>query len=310
MQTINKEQKTKIYSQLRAVIPSERILPDEPMRRHTTFRIGGPADFLVLPANTQEVAAILPAARKMHLPVTLLGRGSNVLVSDKGIRGLVIRFGKNMSGIYHEGHTITAGAGATLGDVSRYAAKLGLTGMEFAVGIPGSIGGAVFMNAGAYGGEMSQIVNAVLAVSPEGDLKRFEHENIGFQYRHSAFYDNHYSICEVELILQPGIAEEVGKKMEEYTLMRNTKQPVEMPSAGSAFKRPPGHFAGTLIEQAGLKGYTVGGAQISPKHAGFIVNIGDATAHDVLELIQTVQNRVYEKFQVTLQPEVRLIGEQ
>lgn len=298
------------FKKLSQIIPDpERVLCDELMSNHTTFRIGGPADWLVLPKSVEEITAVLAAAKAESVPVTVLGRGSNVLVADKGIRGLVLRLGKYMSGIRHDGLTIYAGAGASLGDVSRYAAKLSLTGLEFAIGIPGTIGGAVFMNAGAYEGEMRQVVSAVTALCPDGGLTRYCCEELDFGYRHSIFSDNQSLICEVELQLAPGDAVAIRTKMDECTFRRNTRQPVELPSAGSVFKRPPGYYAGTLIEQTGLKGLTIGGAQVSEKHAGFIVNIGGATARDVLALIREVQQRVYKKFSVRLEPEIRQIGE-
>jgi UDP-N-acetylmuramate dehydrogenase len=197
-----------------------------------------------------------------------------------------------------------------LADVSRYAAQHGLGGMEFAIGIPGSIGGAVFMNAGAYSGEMCQVVTGVLGVLEDGSIQRFKEADIAFGYRHSAFQGNGCIICEVELNLQLQEKPTIEDKMNEYTMKRETKQPLEMPSAGSTFKRPPGNFAGTLIEQAGLKGFTVGGAQVSTKHAGFVVNAGGATAQDVLQLIKEVQSHVYEHSGVMLEPEVRIVGEE
>lgn len=307
---MQKNEQIAFLEKMRQIVPDqERLLLDEPMANHTTFRIGGPADYLVLPSSVSEMKEILALAEQFDLPVTVLGRGSNVLVSDKGIRGLVMRLGKHMSQIRHEGNRIFAGAGASLGDVSRYAAKLGLTGLEFAIGIPGTIGGAVFMNAGAYEGEMRQVVTAVTAICPDGGLGRYEGEELEFSYRHSAFSENGCLICEVELLLSAGDETAIRAKMEECTSRRNSKQPVELPSAGSVFKRPPGYYAGTLIEQSGLKGLTIGGAQVSEKHAGFIVNIGGATASDVMTLIREVQRRVYEKFTVLLEPEIRQIGE-
>jgi len=294
---------------LKNIVPEQRLLIDEPMSGHTTFRIGGPADYLVLPAAVDEVVTVLNLARQFTVPVTVLGNGSNVLVLDKGIRGLVLKFGKDMAYIRHVGTTVIAGAGALLRDVSRYAAEQGLSGLEFAIGIPGSIGGAVFMNAGAYDGEMSNIVIAATAVCSDGSVKRFAKEEIDFSYRHSIFHTNNCTICEVELAFQNGEHTMIRSKMGDFTTKRETKQPLEMPSAGSTFKRPPGQFAGTLIEQTGLKGLTIGGAQVSPKHAGFIINAGGATANDVLALIKEVQRCVYEKHGVMLQPEVRTIGE-
>ncbi len=298
------------YGQLQKIIAGPRLLIDEPMAKHTTFRIGGPADYLVRPASAREVAAVLAAAGRHGVPVVVLGNGSNVLVRDKGIRGLVLKLDAAMGEISHNGATVKAGAGAALGDVARYAGSIGLTGLEFAVGIPGSIGGAVFMNAGAYDGEIGCLVAAVTAVSPDGRLQRFGHADIRFGYRDSIFQHNGCIICEVELALAAGDDTAIGSKMSDYTCRREAKQPIELPSAGSTFKRPPGYFAGTLIEQAGLKGFRIGGAEVSGKHAGFIVNVGGATAADVLALIKEVQRQVFERFGVRLQPEVRIFGEE
>lgn len=294
---------------MRSLIVPERLRFDEPMSRHTTFKIGGPADCLVMPATAAEVSTSLVTAHQFAVPVTILGNGSNVLVLDSGIRGLVIKFDEHMSDIRHEGPRIIVGSGATLADVSRFASNRQMTGLEFAIGIPGSIGGAVFMNAGAYDGEISSVVAAVTAVCPDGSLKRFNHSEIAFGYRHSVFQQNNCVICEIELVLEQGERIEILRKMMDLTEKRETKQPLEMPSAGSTFKRPPGYFAGTLIEQTGLKGLRIGGAQVSEKHAGFIVNAGGATAQDVLNLIKEVQKRVHDKFGVMLHPEVRVIGE-
>lgn len=296
-------------AELKDTIPPERLLVHEPMSKHTTFRIGGPADYLVFPATVQEVSNVLHIAKQYNVPVTILGNGSNVLVLDGGIRGVVLKFGSEMGYIRHKGHTVYAGAGALLAKVSKYAAQYNLTGFEFAIGIPGSIGGAVFMNAGAYEGEMSQVVQAVTAVCQDGVLRRFVRDQLNFGYRHSVFQENGCLICEVELALLNGENNSIRVLLDDYTTKRQTKQPIEMPSAGSTFKRPQGHFAGTLIEQAGLKGASVGGAQVSIKHAGFIVNAGGATAQDVLALISEVQDRVYQQFGVALHPEVKILGE-
>ena len=299
-----------VLVKLHKIIPTTRLLVNEPMSKHTTFKIGGPADFLVFPASADEISGVIIIAKEYNIPVSIFGNGSNILVRDKGIKGLVLKFGSDMSYIRHSEATVTIGAGAILADVSNYAAQQGLGGMEFAIGIPGSIGGAVFMNAGAYAGEMCQVVSAAIGVCTDGSVKRFEQSEIAFGYRHSAFHDNDCIICEVELNLIRQEKSLIEQKMFEYQFKRETKQPLEMPSAGSTFKRPPGHFAGTLIEQAGLKGLTVGGAQVSIKHAGFVVNAGGATAQDVLLLIKEVQRRVYEHSGVMLQPEVRIVGEE
>lgn len=297
-------------TRLNKILSSDQIRYNEPMSRQTTFRIGGPADVLVEPATCRQVSAVVKLARAFGLPVTVMGNGSNLLVRDKGIRGLVLKMGPRMASVRRNKAVIVAGAGALLSHVANFAAAAGLSGMEFAVGIPGSVGGAVFMNAGAYDGEMKDVVTAVNAVSPTGEIGRFEGEALCFSYRHSVFQDNGYYICQVELTLHNGDHHDIRGKIHDYTLRRRSKQPLEMPSAGSTFKRPPGYYAGTLIEQAGLKGLRHGGAQVSEKHAGFIVNAGGATAADVLALIEEVQRRVYENFGVKLQPEVKIVGEE
>jgi len=299
-----------ILLKLNKIIPPARLLLNEPLSKHTTFKIGGPADYLVFPATLEEISSIMLIAKEFEIPVTILGNGSNILVLDKGIKGLVLKFGSEMSNIRNEGSTIIAGAGAMLADVSSYAASCGLGGMEFAIGIPGSIGGAVFMNAGAYSGEMCQVVTGVSGVCADGTIRHYTSSELAFGYRHSIFQDNGCIICEVELKLHVQEKPMIVQKMDDYTVKRETKQPLEMPSAGSTFKRPSGYFAGTLIEQAGLKGFQVGGAQVSMKHAGFVINAGGATAEDVLLLIEEVQRRVYEHSGVMLHPEVRILGEE
>lgn len=295
--------------EIRGRIEAEKFLLNEPMKEHTTFKIGGPADYLIFPSSMDEVAFIFRTLRKYNIPFVVLGNGSNVLVLDKGIRGAVIKFNSPLSFIEKAGKKITAGAGALLQDVSKFAAQNGLSGMEFTCGIPGSIGGAVFMNAGAYDGEMKNIVECVRAVSQKGEIAEFGTNDFNFAYRHSVFQKNGYAICEVDLKLVPGDKNDIEEKIAGFTKRRESKQPLEMPSAGSTFKRPEGYYAGTLIEQTGLKGFSIGGAEISVKHAGFIVNTGGATAKDVLELIRQVQQRVFEKNGVKLFPEVRVLGE-
>lgn len=300
----------KFVDEIRSRIASEHFLLNEPMKEHTTFRIGGPADYLIFPTSMEDVAFIFQCLKKHSIPFVILGNGSNVLVLDKGIRGAVVKFNSPISAIRKSGNTLSVGAGAFLCDVSRFAAENSLSGMEFACGIPGSIGGAVFMNAGAYDGEMKNVVSAVRAISPKGDVIQFAANELDFGYRHSIFQENGCAICEVDLTLKPGDAKEIEEKISGFTERRKSKQPLEMPSAGSTFKRPEGYYAGTLIEQTGLKGFTVGGAQVSDKHAGFVVNTGNATAKDVLELIGKVQDRVFEKHRVKLFPEVRVLGEE
>lgn len=300
----------KFVDEIRSRMASEHFLLNEAMKEHTTFRIGGPADYLIFPTSMNDVAFIFQCLKKHGIPFVILGNGSNVLVLDKGIRGAVVKFNSPISSIRKSGNTLTVGAGALLCDVSGFAAENRLSGMEFACGIPGSIGGAVFMNAGAYDGEMKNIVSSVRAISPEGDVIQFAANELDFGYRHSIFQENGCAICEVDLTLKPGNIKEIKEKISGFTERRESKQPLEMPSAGSTFKRPEGYYAGTLIEQTGLKGFTVGGAQVSDKHAGFVVNTGNATAKDVLELIGKVQDRVFEKHRVKLFPEVRVLGEE
>lgn len=295
---------------IRNTFRPEQLLVNEPMSRHTTFKIGGPADYLFFPSSSAEVAAIFTLAEQFHLPLTILGNGSNVLVLDKGIRGIVVKFNSLFSFIRQEGTTLIAGAGTILGAVAQFAAKHGLSGLEFAVGIPGSLGGAIFMNAGAYDGEMKNIVRSVEAVSMNGRPVHYDVSELDLGYRHSIFQENNQAICEVRLELTEGDAAAIHQKMAGFTERRVQKQPLEFPSAGSTFKRPEGHFAGTLIENTGLKGFHIGDAQISLKHAGFVVNTGNATASDVLQLIGEVQDRVFKQHGVMLYPEVRILGEE
>lgn len=293
-----------------AFIEPNRFRLDEPMKLHTTFKIGGPADCLIFPASMEETEKVLALVNEYKLPLTILGNGSNVLVQDKGIRGVVVKFARPMAKIRHEGTRIIAGAGALLKDVSEAAAQSSLTGLEFACGIPGSIGGAIFMNAGAYDGEMKNVADTVRTVDRAGNIHTYSRDELDLGYRHSRFQDNGEAIVEVELSLEPGDSKAIRAKMDDFTQRRESKQPLEMPSAGSTFKRPKGYFAGTLIQETGLKGLQVGGAQVSTKHAGFVVNAtGNATAADVRGLIHEVQQRVYEKHGVMLHPEVRIIGD-
>ena len=295
---------------LTEILSREQFIFNAPMTEHTTFKIGGAADVLIFPSNVQEVAQIFKLIEEFKIPCTILGNGSNVLVLDNGIRGAVVKFSDKFFGnIRKDGTKIIAGAGAKLKDVSNFAAENNLSGMEFAVGIPGSIGGAVFMNAGAYDGEMKNVVTQVTAVSPFGELKTFSGESLDLGYRQSIFQTNGFAICEVELNLNYGNCDEIKNKMADFTQKRESKQPLELPSAGSTFKRPKGYFAGTLIDQTGLKGLRIGGAMVSEKHAGFVVNVGNATAADVLNLIEEVKRRVKEFHGVNLTPEVRIIGE-
>ncbi len=286
------------------------IFCNEPMKKHTSFKIGGPADILVQPQDADALAQALAAACDCGVPVTILGNGSNVLVRDKGIRGLVIKIGNALKTFRQDGERLYFGAGYSLALASRKAWECGLSGMEFAVGIPGSIGGAVYMNAGAYNGEMKCVVESVRVMDMAGKAMELTAEDLQFGYRKTSLQQSGYIITEVCLKMQPGDKDAIKAMMDDFSSRRISKQPLELPSAGSMFKRPPGHFAGTLIEQAGLKGYTVGGAQVSEKHAGFVVNRGSATAADVLQLIADVRRIVMEKAGVELHPEVLVVGEE
>ena len=286
------------------------LLAQEPMAKHTSFRIGGPADVLAQPADEAELAALLKRAGEHAVPVTLVGNGSNLLVRDKGIRGLVIKLSNLFNSITVDGNVLTFGSGISLAMASKKAASLSLSGMEFAVGIPGTIGGAVYMNAGAYDGEMAKVVTCVRVMDMQGKISELQASELDFAYRHTALQNSGWIVISVTVALQPGEAESIAAKMADFSQRRNSKQPLELPSAGSMFKRPVGYFAGTLIEQTGLKGYTVGGAQVSTKHAGFVVNVGGATAKDVLQLISDVQSKVFAAHGVRLEPEVLVLGEE
>ena len=306
---INKYALTTFVSELSNSVPMERILLDEPMSEHTTFAVGGPADVLILPESVKEMSLAIRAARRLELPVTVLGGGSNVLVRDGGIRGVVIQLNTMTKVLACHDRKILASAGYMLKDVCQFAQENSLTGIEFACGIPGTLGGAVFMNAGAYDGEMSHVVSRVRTVNSEGGVHTYDAPTLGFSYRQSRFQKSQEFVVEVELTLRSGDPKEIQARMDDLMNRRRSKQPLEMHSAGSTFKRPPGYFAGTLIDQTGLKGLSCGDAQVSMKHAGFVVNTGHASARDVLNVIHEVQKRVEKAHGVHLEPEVRIIGE-
>lgn len=285
------------------------VLQNADMRQYTTLKLGGTADWLAFPRSAAEIAELFAEAGAAGLPVTVIGHGSNVLVLDGGIRGLVIRIDKNMKNIRREGNRLTAAAGAMLGAVAGFAAENGLTGLEFASGIPGTVGGAVTMNAGAYGGEMKDVVVRVDGILPDGTEMSLSGEEMQFGYRRSAVKNLNLIVTEVTMELAEGDPAEIRAKMSELNRQRAEKQPLDVPSAGSTFKRPEGFYAAALIDQCGLKGYSVGGAQVSMKHAGFLVNSGDSS-RDYLELVRTVQRIVRERAGVELEPEIRIIGEE
>ena len=278
------------------------------MSSHTTFKVGGPAEYYVCPKCAQ-IPEIISLCKVYGIPWMVIGNGSNLLVGDRGISGLVMELGKEAARITVEENTIRAEAGALLSVTAGNAAQHGLTGMEFASGIPGTVGGAVVMNAGAYGGEMSQIVKKAVVLTMEGTQRELSSEELDFAYRHSSIPGNNAIVLSTELVLQKGEKDAIREQMAKLRSQRSGKQPLEYPSAGSTFKRPEGYFAGKLIQDAGLRGYCVGDAQVSEKHCGFVINRGGATAAEIRQLIRDVQERVEEQFGVRLEPEVRFLGE-
>ena len=289
------------------LLGEERVFTGEAMSRHTTFKIGGPADYFLMPDKDTDVGRIVKICKESAIPYFILGNGSNLLVGDGGYRGAVIQIYKNMSAVTVEGTEITVQAGALLSSVAAAAKNAALTGFEFAGGIPGTMGGAVVMNAGAYGGEMKDILKSVTVLTADGQEKELTPGELDMSYRHSSITEEHYMVLGVTIALEAGSQEQIRAKMEELKEKRVEKQPLEYPSAGSTFKRPEGYFAGKLIQDSGLKGTSVGGAQVSEKHAGFIINKGGATCKDVDGLRELVQKTVFEKFGVMLEPEVKRI---
>ena len=295
--------------QLFSIIDKEKVLMNEPMKKHTTFRIGGPADYFAVPTQMEEVKSIVALCEENGMPYYVVGNGSNLLVSDEGFRGVVIQIYKAMNQVKVEGCTIVAQAGASLAQIAMVALEEELAGFEFAAGIPGTLGGAVRMNAGAYGGEIKDVLLKATVLTREGKILELTNEELEFGYRTSVIERTGHIVLEAVIGLKKGTREEIKAVMDDLREKRVSKQPLEYPSAGSTFKRPEGHFAGKLIEDAGLKGFTVGGAQVSEKHSGFVINIGDATAQDVCELMKQVNAKVTKEFGVSLEPEVRMIGE-
>ncbi|WP_125606848.1 UDP-N-acetylmuramate dehydrogenase [Lapidilactobacillus bayanensis] len=283
------------------------ILEHTPMSHYTFTRTGGPADFLAFPENDQEVSALIKRARTAELPVTIVGNASNMIIRDGGIEGLVILLTR-IEEIERTDNLLTVSAGTPLMTVSEAACQFGLTGLEFAAGIPGSVGGAVFMNAGAYGGEVSNVITEIKVLDELGDLHVLSGDEIRFSYRHSVVQEAPLTVVSATFALKPGEPEKIRKTMDAYNQARASKQPLDLPSCGSVFKRPTGYYTGPLIQKAGLQGKTIGGAQVSKKHAGFIVNVNQATATDYLNLIALIIKTIKEKFGVTLEPEVRIIG--
>lgn len=301
--------KKEFYDALAQLTAEKNVLTDEPMKKHVTFRVGGAADYFVSPESAEEVQKIILLCKEAGMPYYILGNGSNLLVSDHGYRGVIIQIYKSMSEVSVKGELVTAQAGALLSAIAAKAAEESLTGFEFASGIPGTIGGAAVMNAGAYGGEMKDVLEQVTVLTKEGELLTLPREELEMGYRTSRVARNQYIVLEAVIRLTYGEQKQIRETMNELKEKRTTKQPLEYPSAGSTFKRPEGYFAGKLIEDAGLRGFQVGGAQVSEKHCGFVINKDNATAAEVRELIRQVSERVKANSGVTLEPEVKMLGE-
>ena len=299
----------KIIERFSNLLGNEKVRINEPMNRHTNFRIGGQADYFLLPSSSEEVKGILEICKEESLQYFILGNGSNLLVSDEGYRGVIIQLYRNYGGLTVEGTEIRAGAGVLLSQIAATARNESLTGFEFAGGIPGTLGGAVVMNAGAYGGELKDVLKEAVVMDREGNIFTVPVEKLAMGYRTSLVKTAGYLVLEAVIFLKKGSQEEIRDTMKDLADRRISKQPLEYPSAGSTFKRPEGYFAGKLIMDAGLRGYQVGGAQVSEKHCGFVINKGNATAADVCRLMADVQAKVQEQFGVTLEPEVKFLGD-
>ncbi|MGN0135799.1 UDP-N-acetylmuramate dehydrogenase [Anaerotignum sp.] len=299
-----------LIQELQARLGEEGLKLQEMMKEHTTFRVGGPADLFIQPKDAEELRDAIRILEKYHVPVMVIGNGSNLLVRDKGIRGAVIQIYNRMADIAVEGDIVTAQGGALLSAAAAKAADASLTGLEFASGIPGSIGGAVVMNAGAYGGEMKDVLVSVDVLTKDLEIKTVPAGELELGYRHSIVPAAGYIVLGAKMKLQKGEEAAIRSRMAELAEQRREKQPLQYPSAGSTFKRPEGYFAGKLVQDAGLKGKTIGGAQVSEKHSGFLINIGGATAQDILDLIAFCQKEVKEQFGVTLETEVKIVGEE
>lgn len=298
-----------IYESLLNILDKEDIKLDEPMRKHISFRVGGPADILVKPRTEEQLRNVFSLIKKEDIPYLVIGNGSNLLIKDGGIRGIVIEISDNFNAFEIEGNKLTVQSGALLSIVGKAVLRKELKGFEFAAGIPGTIGGALAMNAGAYGGEMKDMVKSVRLMDTDGNIVEFTNEQMEFGYRRSILSRTDYVVLSAEIELENGNYDEIKATMADFTQRRVTKQPLSLPSAGSTFKRPEGHFAGKLIEDSGLRGLTLRGAQVSEKHCGFVVNLGNANAKDLLDLMYVVKSTVKTKFGVMLEEEVKILGE-
>lgn len=303
-------EKVDIIAKLADIVGDDNIKIDEPMKNHTSFKVGGPADILVTPSSDIEIRNVLKFLSETGCPVFIMGNGTNLVVRDKGIRGVVLKIYDNFNNISVDGCTITAEAGSLLSVVSKEALKYNLKGMEFASGIPGTIGGAVAMNAGAYGPEMINVVDSADVIDRQFNIITLDNKGLEFGYRTSSVSVNGYIVLRARLKLEMGNHDEIKDRIDTLTRRRKERQPLNLPSAGSTFKRPEGNFAPKLIEEAGLKGRSVGDAMVSEMHSGFIVNMGNASAQDILDLIEIVKKEVYDKFNVMLEPEVKIVGEE
>jgi UDP-N-acetylmuramate dehydrogenase len=307
---VNKLNKEKLYNKFLEYIPKELIKIDEPMKKHTTFKIGGPVDIFISPSNKEQIKYALKICRENEIPFYLMGNGSNLLVRDKGFRGVIIQIFKNMSKVEITEDKVWAEAGILLSSLANKIKDNSLTGFEFAAGIPGTLGGAVYMNAGAYDGEIKQVLENAELLDENGNEIVLSNEELELGYRTSILQRNNYILLSARLKLKKGNKKEIEEKMNYLAQQRADKQPINMPSAGSTFKRPPGYYAGKLIMDSGLRGYCIGGAEVSQKHCGFIINKDNATAKDVIDLIEFVQGTVYDKYCVKMEPEIKIIGEE
>lgn len=288
-------------------VTKENVKANEPMSKHTTFRVGGPADYFVIPKTVEELKAVIELCKKQDVPYYIIGNGSNLLVDDLGVRGVIIQLANNFSDFRLEQDILIVKSGAMLAKIANFLAEQELSGFEFAAGIPGTLGGAVTMNAGAYGGEIKNVILSAVVMDNDGNIITLTKEELQLGYRTSIISKNDYIVLEVAMQFEHGNKEEIKELIKDYNQRRRDKQPLEYPSAGSTFKRPEGHFAGKLIQDAGLKGYRVGGAMVSEKHSGFVINVGGATSNDVLTLVNDVIRTVQEKFGVSLELEVKCI---
>lgn len=297
-----------VYEYIRANVPEEDILTEEPMSRHTTFRIGGEAACFIRISSEEQLRKLIPYFENVGVEYFVLGKGSNLLVGDKGYPGVILQISDACQQIEAEGNRLQVQAGAALSKVALLAMERGLEGLEFAAGIPGTVGGGVVMNAGAYGGEMKQVVESVRVLSSEGEILTLDNDTMEFGYRTSIIRNRNFTVLSVTFRLREGNREEIRARIEDFQKRRMEKQPLNYPSAGSTFKRPEGYFAGKLIMDAGLRGFQIGDARVSDKHCGFVVNVGKATARDVTDVIEEVQEKVRERFGVSLEREVIYLG--